>query len=317
MSRSLATHGSRLSARGQIGHPGSANRTVSPGTGIQLVLALALVRQVVTPTVLVAHVRHPTTRLPTSTAVVAVVQLTLPARVSTLRGWWTTLYGLPPRTWPHVYGNTTVVPCRLPSIDECGNYVPDQTWTKQTCPCVDQFLSDVQGLANAKRADRMLASIQQKATDVFRPLAALWAAIEQGRPVQELTELVHMAIVMPGDASNETRHQRLMAALPKRCPKSLLQGLHPSGDGFSREYKRKCQEMDVFQPRVPGRHRTSRSLPVLTVFLITPCTGRTQFGSALTTGLDEATPPARLRSFSVSQQKIGQGPPFCRRPRGR
>ncbi|XP_065185960.1 uncharacterized protein LOC135816787 [Sycon ciliatum] len=130
---------------------------------------------------------------------------------------------------------------------------PDVEETR--CPRVDPFLADVQGLANAKRADRMLANIQQKVTDVFRPLAALWAAIEQGRPVHELTELVQMAIVMTGDASNvlsETRRQRLMAALPKRCPKSLLQGLRPSGDllfgdGFSREYKRKCQEMDEIE----------------------------------------------------------------------
>eukprot|EP00117_Sycon_ciliatum_P015795 scpid24489/ scgid15505/ len=75
---------------------------------------------------------------------------------------------------------------------------PDVEETR--CPRVDPFLSDVQGLANAKRADRMLANIQQKVTDVFRPLAALWAAIEQGRPVHELTELVQMAIVMTGDA---------------------------------------------------------------------------------------------------------------------
>ena len=65
-----------------MGHPDAASRTVSPGTEIVRALVLALVRQnltIVTPTVLVAHVRHPTTRLPTSIAVVA-------ARASILRG---------------------------------------------------------------------------------------------------------------------------------------------------------------------------------------------------------------------------------------
>ena len=194
---------------------------------------------------------------------------------------------------------------------------------------MDPFLSDVQGLANAKRADRMLANIQQKVSDVFRPLAVLWAAIEQGRTVHELTELVQMAIVMMGDASNvlsETRRQRLMAALPKRCPKSLLQGLHPSGDllfgdGFSREYKRKCQEMDVFQPRPSGRRpgtAQDRSQPTSPDHF----SGRSRYRSdpVLFCPYDRAVRghvTRRPEKHFRQPAKNGRGQPFRGRPRGR
>ena len=88
-SRSGATHESHLSARGRHGHgsPWSPRRRESHRftrhrDSSILALVLALVHQnltIVTPTVLVAHVRHPTTRLPKSIAVVA-------ARASILRG---------------------------------------------------------------------------------------------------------------------------------------------------------------------------------------------------------------------------------------
>ena len=60
-----------------------------------------------------------------------------------------------------------------------------------------------------------------------------------------------------------------------------------------------------------GPHRTGRSLPVLTVFLVVPCTGQIQGGSALTTGQDGVMSPAGLRSISASQQKTAGASPFA------
>ena len=48
---------------------------------------------------------------------------------------------------------------------------------------------------------------------------------------QLLVALVALVrIVIPDRLTVPACHQRLVAALLKRCPKSLLQGLHPSGD---------------------------------------------------------------------------------------
>ena len=207
---------------------------------------------------------------------------------------------------------------------------PDVDETK--CPKIDPFIQDLPGLQAAKRADKSLMGMQYRVTDVLRPLAALWSAIEKGRPRKELLELTQMAIVMTGDASNvmsETRRRRLLSALPKQCPRSILKEVKPTGDllfgdGFTRQFKKRSQEMEAFSSKSGHQERVAR--------------GRSRGGYQSRQNFSGGkhrfehsryqrrfTPYADRRydgthghsSFSGSQSKNGQSRPFRGRTRGR